>query len=89
MSSEDNPGNGLPCSTLHVANIPLETSDESLEELFTDIGPIKRCFVVRPKLPGAKKTFGIVQFAFSDDAQKAYKVNLPPLASWIFVKLLF
>lgn len=72
----------MPCSTLHVANVPLDTSDENLEELFSDFGPIKRCFVVRPKLPGAKKTFGIVQFAFSDDAQKAFKV-MSLLSSWL------
>ena len=72
----------MPCSTLHVANVPLDTSDENLEELFSDFGPIKRCFVVRPKLPGAKKTFCIVQFAFSDDAQKAFKV-MSLLSSWL------
>ena len=62
-------------STFQVTNIPLNTADENLEEIFSDYGPIKRCFVVRPKHPGAKKTFGIVQFAFSDDAQKAFKVD--------------
>ena len=82
MSSEEKSGSSLPCSTLHVANVPLDTSDELLEELFSDIGPIKRCFVVQPKLPGAKKTFGIVQFAFSDDAQKAFKVVFIPSA-WL------
>ena len=61
-------------STLQITNVALNTSDETLEEIFSDFGPIKRCFVVNPKHPGAKKTLGIVQFAFGDDAQKAFKV---------------
>ena len=61
-------------STLQITNVALSTTDENLEELFSDYGPIKRCFVVKPKHPGAKKTLGIVQFAFSDDAEKAFTV---------------
>ena len=74
----DTESNEVNLSTLQVINIPLSTTDEKLEEFFSDYGPIKRCFVVRPKLPGAKKTFGIIQFAFSDDAQKAFKVRQMP-----------
>jgi RNA recognition motif-containing protein len=71
-------------STLQITNVALNTSDETLEEIFADYGPIKRCFVVNPKHPGAKKTLGIVQFAFSDDAQKALKVCKLKLASALF-----
>jgi len=75
MGSEETNVRAVPCSTLQVTNVPLNTPDENLEELFTDYGPIKRCFVVKPKQPGAKKTLGIVQFAFTDDAEKAFKVR--------------
>ena len=62
-------------STLQITNVPLTATDENLEEFFSEYGPLKRCFVVNPKHPGAKKTLGIVQFAFPDDAEKAFLVR--------------
>jgi len=35
--------------TLFVRNLPYSATDEQLEQLFSDIGPIKRCFVVKKK----------------------------------------
>ena len=35
--------------TLFVRNLPYSTTNEQLERLFSDIGPIKRCFVVKSK----------------------------------------
>jgi len=35
--------------TLFVRNLPYSATNEQLEELFSDIGPIKRCFVVKNK----------------------------------------
>ena len=62
-------------STLRVENVPVGTEDSSLEDLFCDYGPIKRCFVVKPKKAGAKKTLGYVQFASQDDAQSAIQAT--------------
>ena len=62
-------------STLRVENVPVGTEDSSLEDLFCDYGPIKRCFVVKPKKAGAKKTLGYVQFASHDDAQSAIQAT--------------
>ncbi len=67
---DDNAEEGVS-STLQVCGVGLDTTNEALEEAFSDFGPLKRCFVVRPKLKNAKSTFGIVQFAISDDADRA------------------
>jgi len=64
----------LLTSTLQIVDLPVGTSDEIIEDIFSNIGPLKRCFVVRPRVPKAEKTPGYVQFAFSDDAAKAFKV---------------
>jgi RNA recognition motif-containing protein len=57
-------------STIQVTNIDVNTSNDKLEEFFGDFGPLKRCFVVRPKQTNLLHTKGIVQFALSDDAEK-------------------
>jgi len=58
-------------TTLRVENIPIGSTDSQLEDLFCDFGPIRRCFVVKPKKAGAKKTIGYVQFSACDDAKSA------------------
>ena len=40
---------------LFVRNLPFSTTDEDLENLFSEVGPIKRCFVIRDK--GEKPVF--------------------------------
>ena len=44
--------------------------DAQLEDVFTDFGPLKRCFVVRKKKKTDQFTIGYVQFAIEDDAAK-------------------
>lgn len=34
---------------LFVRNLPFSTTDQDLENLFSEIGPTKRCFVIRDK----------------------------------------
>ena len=34
---------------LFVRNLPFSTTDQDLENVFSEIGPIKRCFVIRNK----------------------------------------
>ena len=58
-------------STIKLENVPLGSQDAQLEDLFCDFGPIKRCFVVKPKKPAKNKTIGYVQFLRSEDASAA------------------
>ena len=63
-------------ATVRVAQLGLNVTDQALEDLFSDYGPIKRCFVVKPKNEKgnkrqSNKTIGYVEFAILDDAETA------------------
>ena len=58
-------------STIQVSNLDVSMTTVQLEELFGEHGPLKRCFVVKPRKGPAKITTGIVQFALAEDADKA------------------
>ena len=55
---------------LQVANLPLETTRGELENVFSELGPIKKCFVLKPK-EGKKSNLGFVTFAMSGDCKAA------------------
>ncbi|XP_053572304.1 RNA-binding protein 28 [Bombina bombina] len=71
------PGKAKPTGgsslTLFVRGLPAEATNERLEELFSETGPVRQCFVVREK--GAEKCrgFGYVTFSMLEDAQRAMK----------------
>ncbi|GFS08779.1 RNA-binding protein 28 [Elysia marginata] len=57
--------------TLFVRNLPYTTTNESLEKVFSDAGPLKSCFVVKDKDTGKCRGFGYVKFTLLEDAEKA------------------
>ncbi|KAF4071995.1 hypothetical protein AMELA_G00269320 [Ameiurus melas] len=59
--------------TLFVQNLPASASSEQLEELFSEVGPVKRCFVVRDKGSETCRGFGYVTYCMAEDAQRALK----------------
>ncbi|XP_070763639.1 RNA-binding protein 28 [Enoplosus armatus] len=63
----------MPAQTIYVGSLPAAASNERLEEIFSEIGPVKQCFVVREK--GAEKCrgFGYVTYSMEEDAQRALK----------------
>uniref|UniRef100_UPI0037E859EC RNA-binding protein 28 n=1 Tax=Semicossyphus pulcher TaxID=241346 RepID=UPI0037E859EC len=63
----------MPAQTIFVGSLPASASNERLEEIFSEIGPLKQCFVVREK--GAEKCrgFGYVTYSMEEDAQRALK----------------
>lgn len=63
----------MESSTIQINNLDAKLTDDQLEEAFSDYGPLKRYFVVRPKKADAKITKGIVQFAMSDDVDKLFE----------------
>ncbi|KAJ1679062.1 RNA recognition motif-containing protein, partial [Spiromyces aspiralis] len=81
----DKPTNIRAVSTLFVRRIPRDTTNDMLEEFFSEIGPIRSCFVVADKSaddgedePETDKDpafrnrgFGFVQYALPEDAKRA------------------
>lgn len=59
--------------TLFVRGLPNTASGEKLEQLFSEVGPVKQCFVVREKGSETCRGFGYVTFSMLDDAQRALK----------------
>ncbi|CAL8263648.1 unnamed protein product [Merluccius merluccius] len=63
----------MPAVTLFVKSLPDSASNERLTEIFSDIGPIKHCFVVNEKGSKQCRGFGYVTFAMEEDARQAMK----------------
>ncbi|XP_049630327.1 RNA-binding protein 28 [Suncus etruscus] len=59
--------------TLYVSRLPASARSEQLEELFSQVGPVKQCFVVTEKGSKACRGFGYVTFSMQEDVQKALK----------------
>lgn len=58
-------------STLFVSTIPFDATNNDLEEFFSEVGPIRNCFLI--KKDGKSTGCGYVQFALAEDAEKAMK----------------
>jgi len=63
-------------ATLFVRNIPYDATNQELEEFFSELGPIRSCFVVTDKTQEESgkvqnKGFGYVHYALAEDAQRA------------------
>ncbi|CAL8376181.1 unnamed protein product [Arctogadus glacialis] len=63
----------MPTHTLFVKSLPDSASNERLTEIFSEIGPVKHCFVVNEKGTKQCRGFGYVTFAMEDDALQAVK----------------
>lgn len=57
--------------TVFVRGISFDVDEKPLEEAFSEIGPVKQCFIVREKGAKKHKGFGFVQFAIPEDAERA------------------
>ncbi|UZJ51022.1 hypothetical protein CBS101457_000342 [Exobasidium rhododendri] len=61
----------IPQTTLFVSSLPFTATSTDLSTLFSDIGPLKRAFVVTDKESGKSKGVGYVTFAILEDAERA------------------
>ncbi|XP_051726807.1 RNA-binding protein 28 isoform X2 [Ctenopharyngodon idella] len=63
----------MPAVTLFVRRLPETTTNERLAKVFSEIGPLKNCFVVRDRETGKCRGIGYVTFSMEEDAQRAIK----------------
>ncbi|XP_035521368.1 RNA-binding protein 28 isoform X2 [Morone saxatilis] len=63
----------MPAQTIFVGSLPASASNERLTEIFSEIGPVKQCFVVREKGTETCRGFGYVTYSMEEDAQRAMK----------------
>ncbi|XP_065290416.1 RNA-binding protein 28 isoform X1 [Dermacentor albipictus] len=69
--------------TLLVRNLPPDAKESKLEELFGDIGPIKRCFIVRDKTQQSMcKGVAYVTYASTADAEAAVERSRQRSLKW-------
>ncbi|XP_061772769.1 RNA-binding protein 28 [Nerophis ophidion] len=63
----------MPARTLYVGLLPETATNDRLEEIFSEIGPVKQCFVVKDKGVAKCRGFGYVIYAMEEDALRALK----------------
>ena len=56
---------------LYVGNLPYNTVDADLENLFSQAGTVKSAQVIRDRASGRSKRFGFVEMSTSEEAQGA------------------
>ncbi|KAI7761058.1 hypothetical protein LZL87_011463 [Fusarium oxysporum] len=61
----------MATSSLHVSNLSWVTSDDTLEEVFSEFGEVLNAYVMRDKDTGRSRAFGIVTFSNAEEAELA------------------
>ncbi|KAL3680177.1 hypothetical protein R1sor_023133 [Riccia sorocarpa] len=57
--------------TVFVRSLPFSLTDSQLEDIFSEIGPVRHCFTIKEKGSDQHRGFGFVHFAVTEDAQRA------------------
>ncbi len=57
--------------TVFIRGVSFEATEKDLEEVFSDVGPVKQCFLVKVKGQPTHRGFGFVQYSLPEDAERA------------------
>lgn len=58
---------------LYVGNMPFETTEETIQEMFAKVGPVVSVTLIKDRSTGYSKGFGFVEMGSQNDAQEAIK----------------
>lgn len=58
---------------LYVGNLPYDTTNQDLQELFAKIGAVTSATIITDRYSGRSKGFGFVEMENDQDAEKAIK----------------
>ncbi len=56
---------------LYIGNLSYDTTDDSLRNAFTEVGPVASAQVMKDKMSGRSRGFAFVEMENDDDAAKA------------------
>ncbi|MFC1644812.1 RNA recognition motif domain-containing protein [Patescibacteria group bacterium] len=59
---------------LYVGGLPYATTQEALEEAFSEAGTVDSAVIIMDRATGRSKGFGFVEMATEEDAQKAIEM---------------
>jgi RNA recognition motif-containing protein len=58
-------------TNIYVGNLPFQTSDSDLQEMFTPFGQVDRANVITDRETGRSRGFGFVEMGSDEEANKA------------------
>jgi cold-inducible RNA-binding protein len=59
---------------LYVGNLSYNTTEDSLREVFAEVGAVASTSIIKDKFSGRSRGFGFVEMENDDDAQRAIEM---------------